>query len=97
MTFHWPIGETLVHLRHPLLQFGLPGGPEILIILLMLLMMMLPVALVVLIVLGVLHLTGSRGDDRVEELERRVDELQRELEAERATDDGPPPERDRDR
>lgn len=82
------------------LQFGFPGGPEILIILLMLLMMLLPIALVVLVVVGVVRLRGSGStDDRVAALERRVRELESELRAERTREDesNPAPERDEDR
>lgn len=79
------------------LQFGIPGGPELLVIFLMLVMMALPVALVVIIVVIILRLRNSGGgDDRVEELERRVDRLQSELEAERGGDDERAPATDRD-
>lgn len=75
------------------LQVGVPGGPELLILLLMLLMA-LPVALVVLVVL---RLRGSGGEgDRVEELERRVDGLEAELEAERSSGDEARPASDPD-
>ena len=56
------------------LQLGVPGGPELLVVFLILLLFGLPVLLVALL----LAKRGSSGDaDRVEELERRVEELER--------------------
>lgn len=64
------------------LQFGLPGGPELLVLLLLLLFLFgVPLVLLAGGILGYRKFSGS--DDRVAELERRVEELERELEAER--------------
>lgn len=64
------------------LQFGLPGGPELLVLLLLLLFLFgVPLVLLAGGILGYRKLSGS--DDRVAELERHVEELERELEAER--------------
>jgi len=66
---------------------GVPGGPELLIILLvMILLLGVPVALVVLGVAGGISL--GRGDgDRIEELERRISELEAEQRQERQNRD----------
>lgn len=71
----------------PALQMGLPGGPELLIIfIIMLFIFGVPLALVV---GGVaLYRRGSGSEDRVERLEARIDELERELERERHSGDG---------
>ncbi|MCY4729464.1 hypothetical protein KY092_02690 [Natronomonas gomsonensis] len=61
------------------LQFGIPGGPELLIIFLILFLFAVPVLLVVLFLVS-----RSGGSDRVEELEARVEELENELEEERS-------------
>jgi sec-independent protein translocase protein TatA len=67
------------------LQFGIPGGPELLVILLMMLLFFgVPLALVVGGV--VLYRNRSREGDRVEELEARIDDLERELDRERRAD-----------
>jgi sec-independent protein translocase protein TatA len=60
------------------LQFGIPGGPELLVILLILFLTAVPVLLVVLFLAS-----RSGGSDRVEELEARVEELEDELREER--------------
>lgn len=61
------------------LQLGVPGGPELLIVFLILLLFGLPVLLVALL----LARRGGSGDaDRVEELERRVEELERDRDRE---------------
>ena len=63
---------------------GLPGGPELLIILILfLLVVVAPLVLLAAAVVGGVRLFGG-SDDRVEELEARVAELERELERERA-------------
>ena len=64
------------------LQLGVPGGPELLVIFMILLLFGLPVLLVLLL------LSKRKGgdDDRVEELERRVDELDGELGEERGSE-----------
>ncbi|WP_178915824.1 hypothetical protein [Natronomonas gomsonensis] len=61
------------------LQFGIPGGPELLIIFLILFLFAVPVLLVVLFLVS-----RSGSSDRVEELEARVEELESELEEERS-------------
>jgi sec-independent protein translocase protein TatA len=67
---------------------GIPGGPELLVILLLfLLVIVAPLVLLALAVVGGVSLFGRSGsDDRVEELETRVAELERELERERERD-----------
>jgi hypothetical protein len=60
------------------LQFGIPGGPELLVIFLILFLTAVPVLLVVLFLAS-----RSGGSDRVEELEARVEELEDELREER--------------
>ena len=57
------------------LQFGVPGGPELLVIFLILLLFGLPVLLVLLLLSQ-----RNAGDERVEALERRVGELETERE-----------------
>lgn len=67
------------------LQFGIPGGPELLVVLLIAVLMFgVPLALVVGGV--VLYRNRSRSGDRVEELEARIDDLERELDRERRDD-----------
>ncbi|WP_255197314.1 Sec-independent protein translocase subunit TatA/TatB [Halorarius litoreus] len=67
------------------LQMGLPGGPELLIIfVIMLLVFGVPLALVASGV--VLYRRGS--NDRVEELEARIEDLEWELERERRSNAG---------
>ena len=62
---------------------GVPGGVELLIILLVLVVVFgLPLVLIVGAVFLGWNVLGSRGE-RVEKLEERVDELERELERER--------------
>ncbi|MFC6938874.1 preprotein translocase subunit TatA [Salinirubellus sp. GCM10025818] len=62
---------------------GIPGGPELLIILLIMVVLFgLPLVLIVGAVFLGWNVLGSRGE-RVEELESRVEELERELERER--------------
>ncbi|WP_336134308.1 hypothetical protein [Natronomonas amylolytica] len=61
------------------LQFGVPGGPELLIIFLILFLLGVPILLVVLFLLS-----RNGGNDRIEELEARVEELEDELEEERS-------------
>jgi SNF family Na+-dependent transporter len=61
------------------LQFGIPGGPELLIIFLILFLLAVPVLLLVLFLVS-----RSGGSNRVEELEARVEELEKELEEERS-------------
>lgn len=65
------------------LQFGIPGGPELIVIFLIgLLLFGLPLLL---IALAVVAYRNRRGPgDRVAELEGRIDELERELREERA-------------
>ena len=58
-----------------LLQMGVPGGPELLVIFVVLFLFGLPVLLV-----GLLLAKRGSGGDRVEELERRVEELERDRE-----------------
>ena len=67
------------------LQMGLPGGPELLIIfVIMLLIFGVPLALVA----GGVVLYRRGSNDRVEELEARIDELEWELERERESNAG---------
>jgi sec-independent protein translocase protein TatA len=67
------------------LQFGIPGGPELLVILLIAVLFFgVPLALVVGGV--VLYRNRSRSGDRVEELEARIDDLERELDREHRDD-----------
>lgn len=62
---------------------GIPGGPELLVILLIMVVLFgLPLVLIVGAVFLGWNVLGSRGE-RVEELESRVEELERELERER--------------
>ena len=62
---------------------GIPGGPELLIILLIMIVLFgLPLVLIVGAVFLGWNVLGSRGE-RVEELEERVAELERELDRER--------------
>jgi sec-independent protein translocase protein TatA len=62
---------------------GIPGGPELLVIfLIMIVLFGLPLVLIVGAVFLGWNVLGSRGE-RVEELEDRVAELERELERER--------------
>jgi sec-independent protein translocase protein TatA len=69
---------------------GIPGGPELLVIfLIMVLMFGIPLVLIAGGVVGGAKLLGDskRKDERVEELETRVQELERQLERERERDD----------
>jgi sec-independent protein translocase protein TatA len=68
---------------------GIPGGPELLVIfLIMVLMFGIPLVLIAGGVGGAKLLGDSkRKDERVEELETRVQELERQLERERERDD----------
>lgn len=67
------------------LQMGIPGGPELFVIMLVMIMLFgIPLALVVGGV--VLYRSRSGGNDRAEELEARIDELERELNRERRDD-----------
>lgn len=59
-----------------LLQFGIPGGPELLVILTMLVMMGLPLLLVVLAVVAGVKLLGGSDEERIRELEQRVARLE---------------------
>ena len=62
------------------LQLGIPGGPELLVILFIgVLLFGLPVVLVLLLLKK-----GTGGDNSVEELEQRVEELETELEEDRS-------------
>lgn len=64
------------------LQFGIPGGPELLVILMMMIVFMgLPVLFVVLAVVGGVKLLGGSNDERIEELEQRVARLEGQLES----------------
>jgi sec-independent protein translocase protein TatA len=66
---------------------GLPGGPELLIILILFgLVIVAPLVLLAVAVVGGVRLFGGSDDERVEELERRVEELETELERERRRD-----------
>jgi sec-independent protein translocase protein TatA len=61
------------------LQFGIPAGPELLVILLvMLLIFGLPALLVLVFGVGYFRSKSSGSGDRVAELEARVEELERE-------------------
>lgn len=63
------------------LQFGMPGGPELIVILLMVLMMGIPILIIVLAVFGAAKLMGGSEDDQVRELEQRVARLEGQLDA----------------
>jgi sec-independent protein translocase protein TatA len=66
---------------------GLPGGPELLIVLILFgLVIVAPLVLLAVAVVGGVSLFGGSADERVEELERRVEELETELERERRRD-----------
>lgn len=65
------------------LQFGIPGGPELLVLLLIAVLMFgVPFLLVAVAVVAYRNRRGS--GDRVAELEDRIEDLERELETERA-------------
>lgn len=65
------------------LQFGIPGGPELLVLLLVAVLMFGVPLLLVVVGLAVYHNRSGAGD-RVAELEDRIDDLERELDAERS-------------
>lgn len=58
------------------LQFGIPGGPELLVILTLMLVMGIPVVLVVLAVIAGVKLLGGSNDERIDALEQRVTRLE---------------------
>lgn len=57
------------------MQFGIPGGPELLIIVMILFMFALPAVIAVLVVLLLLN-RRTVDPDRITDLERRVEALE---------------------
>jgi type IV secretory pathway VirB3-like protein len=63
-----------------LVPLQVPGGPELLIIFILFLFLAVPALLVVAVIVYLLRRQPSGPDDRVADLEQRVDELETRLE-----------------